>query len=185
MESTSRTHPNLLQSEQGKAMLSAKSYNAGDKTLAMVRAHTKQLCYAYNHCPPADNKLRRRLLKDLLPFAKGLWVEPNFFCDYGVNIITSKQVFINHNVTILDGAKVELGAHVLIGPNCVLATTSHCKDAQERKLGICISRPIILEKHVWLGANVTVLGGVTIGEGAIIGAGVTIKKDVDAYTIIN
>ena len=45
-------------------------------------------------------------------------------------------------------------------------------------------RPIHIENKVWLGANVTILPGVTIGEGAIVAAGAVVTKDVAARTIV-
>jgi acetyltransferase-like isoleucine patch superfamily enzyme len=44
--------------------------------------------------------------------------------------------------------------------------------------------PITIENDVWLGANVTVLPGVTIHEGAIVGAGAVVTKDVPAHTTV-
>ena len=49
----------------------------------------------------------------------------------------------------------------------------------EKRTGM-IFQPIHIEKNVWLGANVTVLPGVTIGEGSIIAAGAVVTKDVPA-----
>jgi acetyltransferase-like isoleucine patch superfamily enzyme len=46
------------------------------------------------------------------------------------------------------------------------------------------AKPIHIGKRVWLGANVTVLQGVTIGENAIVAAGAVVTKDVPANTIV-
>jgi acetyltransferase-like isoleucine patch superfamily enzyme len=181
MSSYSRTQEDLLLlSQQSQKMLAGENYFATDKHLVSVRQQTKQLCFDYNHCAPSDNKKRRSLLKQLLPNAKGVWVEPSFYCDYGVNIYAQHQVFINHNVTILDGAKVTLGEHVLIGPNCVIAASSHPHERALREKGMSVSKAINIGNGAWLGANVTVLGGVTIGEGAIIAAGMVVREDVPA-----
>ncbi|MDE6407021.1 MAG: hypothetical protein K2K48_06295 [Anaeroplasmataceae bacterium] len=44
-------------------------------------------------------------------------------------------------------------------------------------------KPVIIGDKTWLGANVTVLPGVTIGEGAVIGAGSVVTKDIPPYTV--
>lgn len=160
-------------------MLSSEQYRATDKALVAKRKRAKQLCVQYNTCINND-KQQRAFLKELLPNAKGLWIEPNFFCDYGDNIYSDGAAFLNHNVTILDGARVTLGNKVLIGPGCVLAATTHPTDPDLRQQGFCVSKPITIGENAWIGANVTILGGVNIGERAIIGAGVVVKEDIGA-----
>jgi maltose O-acetyltransferase len=49
--------------------------------------------------------------------------------------------------------------------------------------GLLTSAPITLEDHVWLGANVTVVGGVTIGAGSMIAAGSVVTRDVPAGVV--
>ena len=46
------------------------------------------------------------------------------------------------------------------------------------------SRPIVIKDDVWIGMNVIILKGVTIGEGAIVGAGSVVTKDVPAWTVV-
>ena len=180
-----RSHADFLtQSFAAQQMVSHQPYFANDKYLVQVRSQTKSLCFEYNHCEPSNTKLKGDTLKRLLPHAKGIRIEANFFCDYGVNIKAQSGVFLNHNVTILDGAEICLGENVLIGPNTVLAATKHAKDVDKRRAGECLSRPITIEQDAWLGANVTVLGGVTIGQGAIIGAGVVVKANVEPFSVI-
>lgn len=185
MQMSDRIKPDwLLVSEQGQKMMAGEVYFSSEKHLSGIRMQTKQLCFDYNHCSPADHKQKRLLLKQLLPNAKGIWIEPTFYCDYGLNIYAQNQVFINHNVTILDGAKITLGDNVLIGPNCVLSATSHPSDLEQRTKGKCVSLAINIGNGAWLGANVTVLAGVNIGAGAIIGAGVVVRKDVPEHTVL-
>ena len=47
-----------------------------------------------------------------------------------------------------------------------------------------VSKPIIVESKVWIGFNVTILKGVTIGEGAVIGAQSVVTKDVEPWTVV-
>ena len=106
-----------------------------------------------------------------------------FFCDYGYNIEMGHHLFVNHNCVILDCAKVIFKDHVLIGPNCCFATAGHALDAEQRKAGIEFAKPIVVGNNVWLGANVTVLPGVTIGDNTVIGAGSVVSKDIPANVI--
>ena len=45
-------------------------------------------------------------------------------------------------------------------------------------------KPVTIKNDVWIGANTTILGGVTIGKGVIVGAGAVVTKDVPDYTIV-
>jgi acetyltransferase-like isoleucine patch superfamily enzyme len=44
--------------------------------------------------------------------------------------------------------------------------------------------PVVLGRNVWLGANVTVLPGVTIGDDAVVGAGSVVTRNVPARTVV-
>lgn len=92
-----------------------------------------------------------------------------------------KNVFINAGCKFQDQGGIYIEDGVLIGHNAVLATINHMEDS-EKRAGM-IFQPIHIEKNVWLGANVTVLPGVTIGEGSIIAAGAVVTKDVSANMI--
>ncbi|GGG33574.1 DapH/DapD/GlmU-related protein [Hymenobacter glacieicola] len=63
-----------------------------------------------------------------------------------------------------------------------LITPTHPTEPGQRRS--TISRPIILKRGAWIGANVTVMPGVTIGENAIVGAGAVVTKDVPANSIV-
>ena len=70
----------------------------------------------------------------------------------------------------------------LIGHNATLCTLNHLPDPAQRA-GM-IAKPIHIGKKVWLGANVTILQGVTIGDNAIVAAGAVVTKDVPANAIV-
>lgn len=101
-----------------------------------------------------------------------------FRCDLGFNIHLGKDVLINYNCTFIDTASITIGDHTKIGPDCHLVTAVHPKDPVERRTHIVRGEPIKVGDDCWLGANVTVLPGVTIGDRCIIGAGSVVTKDV-------
>jgi acetyltransferase-like isoleucine patch superfamily enzyme len=160
---------------QLEKMLAGEWYFASDKALVAQRMAAKSLCAQYNQLSPESIAARKQMLKRLLPNVKGAWIEPHFYCDYGVNIYAPFGFFFNHNVTILDGADICFGRNVLVGPNTVIAATSHHMDRIERARGLCRSKPITIGNDVWIGANVTILGGVCIADGEIIPAGSVLR----------
>lgn len=137
------------------------------------------LCYEFNQCRPSDTKKQKELLTKILGSMKeNPVITAPFYCDYGFNISIGKNFYTNHNVTILDGAKVTFGDNVFIAPNCVFSTAGHAIDSEQRSRGLEIALPITVGDNVWIGTNVSVLPGVTIGNNTIIGAGSVVNKNI-------
>ena len=90
---------------------------------------------------------------------------------------------MNYNCVILDTSPVNIGEGVFIAPGVVLACAGHAIDPEQRASGIGSSAPITIEDEVWIGANATVIGGVTIGKGSIIGAGSVVTRDIPGGVI--
>lgn len=107
---------------------------------------------------------------------------PPFFTDCGKNIKIGKRVFINSGCKFQDQGGITIGDDVLIGHNCVIATLNHVMDPERR--ADMIPAPVTIGDKVWIGANATILQGVTIGEGAIIAAGAVVNKDVPPRTVV-
>ena len=150
-----------------------------DKKIVEERTRCADLCYEFNLCRPSDTAKQQELLNRMLGSIKGNPViTAPFYCDYGFNITIGENFYTNHNVTILDGAKVTFGDNVFIAPNCVFSTAGHAIDSEQRAKGLEIARPITVGNNVWIGANVSVLPGVTIGSSSIIGAGSVVNKDI-------
>ncbi|MFR1661192.1 DapH/DapD/GlmU-related protein [Gallintestinimicrobium sp.] len=89
-----------------------------------------------------------------------------------------ENFYTNHNVTIPDGAKVTFGDNVFIAPNCVFSTAGHAIDSEQRGCGLEIALPITIGDNVWIGTNVSVLPGVTVGSYTIIGAGSVVNRNI-------
>lgn len=144
----------------------------------------KDLCLEYNGLKNSDPEGRRQLLKRILGSTKeNLCIEPSFWCDYGYNIEVGDNFYANHNLVILDCAKVKFGDNVFIGPNCSFYTAGHPLDVKQRNAGLEYAHPITVGDNVWLGGNVVVLPGVTIGNNTVIGAGSIVTKDIPENVI--
>lgn len=171
-------------SEKDK-MLAGELYDANyDKELIKDRYKAKDICFKYNNLKPSDFENKDRIIKKL--FAKTgeqIIVEQNFWCDYGYNIFVGENFYMNHNCIILDGAKVEFGDNVFIAPNCGFYTAGHPLDYETRNKGLEYAKPIKVGNNVWIGGNVIVLPGVTIGDNTIIGAGSIVTKDIPSNVV--
>ncbi|KOP38857.1 MULTISPECIES: sugar O-acetyltransferase [unclassified Flavobacterium] len=104
------------------------------------------------------------------------------YINYGKHISIGKNVFINFDCTLLALGGITIEDDVLIGPKVSLITESHPLDPEQRK-GL-IGKPIHIKKNAWIGANATILPGVTIGENAVVAAGAVVSKDVPDNTIV-
>lgn len=83
----------------------------------------------------------------------------------------------------MDGGRITIGNHCFIGPNCGMYTAIHAYDFQQRNAGIEKALPIVIGDNCWIGADVKILPGVTIGENTIIGAGSIVTKDIPSNCI--
>lgn len=155
-----------------------------DQELITERLRCKELCHEYNLLSPLQTEKRNEILRRLLrKTGTQFLIEQPFYCDYGYNIEIGENFYANINCVILDEAKVTFGNNVFIAPNCGLYTAGHPFDVEQRKRGLEYARPITIEDNVWIGAQVCILPGVTVGEGCVIGAGSVVTKDIPAHTL--
>ena len=160
-------------------------YNANhDPAIYQALMRCADLCWQFNQCRPSDTGRQQELLHKIIGKIHGeAIVTPPFYCDYGTNIELGDHFYSNRNCIILDGAKVTFGEYVFLGPNCVFATAGHPLDRRQRDLGLEFARPITVGDHVWLGAGVLVLPGVTIGSDSVIAAGRVVNRDIPSGVI--
>lgn len=157
-----------------------KLYNAAkDPQLLSGLMRAKQLCFRFNQTPPINKDQRMAILHQLIGhLGKDPVIEQPFYCDYGYNIEIGDYFYANVNLVILDCAKVRFGDHVFIAPNCGFYTAGHPLDKGLRNSGLEFALPITVGSNVWIGAQVAVLPGVTIGDSSVIGAGSVVNKDI-------
>lgn len=166
-------------------MLNGLLYDANyDKALFDERVKCKSLCFEYNNIYPGDSSVKQEILKKIIgKTGENFIIEPSFWCDYGYNIEIGENFYSNHNLVILDPAKVIFGDNVFIGPNCGFYTEGHPLNPLERNKGLEYAKPIVVGNNVWFGGNIVVLPGVTIGDNCTIGAGSVVTKDIPANSL--
>ncbi len=169
---------------QKERMLQGLPYKAWLDGLEEEREACKQKIYQLNTLPPAERDRIPELLKALFgKTGEEVWLEPPFHCDYGWNIEVGDHFFANYNLTILDVGKVTIGDSVQIAPNVSLFTAGHPVHPDSRNSGYEYGLPITIGNNVWIGGNVVILPGVTVGDNAVIGAGSVVTKDIPANVI--
>lgn len=158
-------------------------YDSRDEGIKIFQDAAKKKCFALNHMEPDDpcrNDIMQSLVSGYNPY---VFIEEGFHCVFGKNIHFQGMAMINCNCTFLDSNIITIGDRTLIGPGCSLICTNHAIDAEERLKGVFHNEGITIGNKVWLGANVTVLPGVKIGDRTVIGAGSVVTKDIPSDVI--
>ncbi|TFC04861.1 sugar O-acetyltransferase [Cryobacterium adonitolivorans] len=158
-------------------------YRSGPE-LAEMTSSTQRTCRQITALYDDDQPAAHALFAGMLGSAgAGADFRPPLYLDYGSRLHVGANTFINADFLTLGGGEISIGANVLVGPSARLYTPSHALDVAERRAGFERVSPITIEDDVWLGGNVVVCPGVTIGAGSIIGAGSVVTKDVPAGVI--
>ena len=153
-----------------------------DENMAL-QARTKELVRTFNTLPAEDMEGREKLLHDIFgEVGEHVWICPPLTAAVGKYVSIGSGTYANMNLTLIDDWKITIGKCVLFGPNVTLCTTGHPIHPDHRMDGM-YSFPITIGDKVWIGANVIVLPGVTIGENSVIGAGSVVTKDIPANVI--
>lgn len=106
----------------------------------------------------------------------------------GRSSVTNKTILgsnVNMNGLIIGGCgEVKIGNNFHSGIDCLFITQNHNYEGNSIPYDSTYTcKDIIIENNVWLGSKVIILGGVSIGEGAIIQAGAVVSKSIPKYAI--
>ncbi|MGF1877477.1 sugar O-acetyltransferase [Photobacterium frigidiphilum] len=158
-------------------MLAGEEFDGGADSIINIRQNASNLLQAINQ--NTDNAQRGELFQQLMGnISASSIVRSPFYCEFGKTISIGEKTFINMNVTMLDGAKITIGNNVLIGPNTQLYCASHDLNYLKRRNWETICGPITIEDDVWIGGNVVINQGVTIGARSVIAANSVVNTDV-------
>lgn len=164
-------------------MLNGKVFDGADAEISAVRDN------AYLLQKQISNSLgfseTQCLIKQLLnSIGEDSIVREPFSCEFGRQITIGNGSFINMGAVMLDGAKITIGNHVMVGPNCQFYTASHEVDYLSRRRWETFCLPITIEDDVWIGGNVVINQGVTIGARSVVAAGSVVNQDVPADSMV-
>ena len=145
----------------------------------MMRART--LCARANATLPDDPGYVKYLEELFGRSLNDVRILTPFECDFGNRVKFGKGVFINHSAILSASGGIEFEDGVMAAPGLRIATINH--DMNHRHT-IYTYGKVTVKKNAWLGMNVTLCPGVTIGRYAVVGAGAVVTKDVPDYAVV-
>ena len=160
-------------------------YCYDDTEVEALKERAIILCREYNAIDDTDYEAQSAFLDKMLG-AKGekVWIGKTFNCDNGKNIFIGNNFTGNYNLTILDIREVWIGDNVMIGPNTLITTVNHPLTPMGRRKHLGIAKPVRIGNDVWIGGNVTILPGITIGNNVVVAAGAVVTKDIPDNSIV-
>jgi UDP-2-acetamido-3-amino-2,3-dideoxy-glucuronate N-acetyltransferase len=106
-------------------------------------------------------------------------------CSFGQNVCVSGGVVVGNNVKVQNNVSIYEGTivedDVFLGPSCVLTNVTNPRSQVLRK---ALYEKTLLRRGATIGANATIVCGITIGRYAFIGAGAVVQKDVQDYALM-
>ena len=173
-----------------KKIFAGQLFCPGDPELRALKRKAHNLNQDYNRLYEDQIEERTAILKELLgSMGEGTFLQGPITFHYGCHTTIGNNVFINFNFTVQDDALVTIGDHCSFGPNVTIVTPVHPMLPDERRelldcdgnrRHMCYAKPVHIGHDCWIGANVVICPGVTVGENCVIGAGSVVTRDIPA-----
>lgn len=160
-------------------------YDVFEQELTDIKDRTYGLVSELSRASHFDMEYVMSLVRKIVAkIGQDSYIVPPFRCDYGDHVFIGNNTYINYNCCFLDSAKVTIGDYVYMGPNCNIFTPCHPIHHELRKEKVTeYALPVTVGSHSWIGGDVVITPGVTIGENCVIGAGSVVTKDIPANSI--
>lgn len=160
-------------------------YDVFEQELTDIKDKTYGLVSELSRASHFDTEYVMSLVRKIVAkIGQDSYIVPPFRCDYGDHVFIGNNTYINYNCCFLDSAKVTIGDYVYMGPNCNIFTPCHPIHHELRKEKVTeYALPVTVGSHSWIGGDVVITPGVTIGENCVIGAGSVVTKDIPDNSI--
>ena len=160
-------------------------YLPGDESLQREQLRCLNRLYEFNQIRPSDLKRKTALLKEMFAeLGEDCYIETPFHANWGGrHVHFGSSIYANFNLTLVDDTPIYVGDFTQFGPNVVLATAGHPIDPELRERYYQYNAPVRIGRNCWLGANVVVVPGVTMGDNVVVGAGSVVTKDLPSNVV--
>ena len=160
------------------------------------KARAAEWMCEYNSIPYSQKSRRYDMLKQYFgSIGSNVSVGKDVIVDFGENIHIGNNVSINYRCILIACNTIEIGDDVLIAPGVQLNTATHPVELNQRLSENwdaasgeyrwqTYAKPIKIGNGCWIGANATILAGVTVGDEAVVAAGAVVTKDVPPRSVV-
>ncbi len=137
-----------------------------------------------------ETKIRRykhQQLKSKLKFCgSGLRFKRNVRIEHPQNVSLGNKVYIGQDVMLDGRGGITIGENTTIGFNVVILSANHDYESNDLpyEYNVYIHKPVVIGCNVWIGGNVLIIPGVSIGDGAIVAAGTVVTTNVEPLAIV-
>lgn len=123
-----------------------------------------------------------------MTISRGVMIRPSSYYggDLGIGLTMGEHSSIGPYGYVGCSGRITIGKNVMFGPKCSLFAENHNFsdiNIDIKSQGVN-QKGITVEDDCWIGSNVIILDGVTIGRGSVIGAGTLVTKDVPAGSVV-
>ena len=168
--------------EELKKQKNGEYYIPGSQDFVKLQDKSRSFMRAFNS--ETDKNKRGEILKKWLKkVGDNCYIEPDFFCDFGCNLMLGNNVYFNTKCIVLDSADVEISDYTMIGSGVQICTPEHPLDIKARRKNLERALPVKIGKDCWIGSGAIILSGITIGDGTTIGAGSVVTKDIPPMSV--
>lgn len=119
-----------------------------------------------------------------LDVADGVVIWPGLILSHRPQLTIEPGVHVGAGTIIAGYGRLTIGRRTAMGPRVTIVTSIHDPKDLTRRAGRVLDRPVVIEEECWIGGDVMIMAGVTIGRGAVVGAKSLVMKDVPPNTVV-
>lgn len=160
-------------------------YLPNDEAIMQQQLECLEKLYEFNQTRPSEQEKREKMLKEMFAeIGEDCYIEPPFHANWGgKHCHFGKLIYANFNLTCVDDTHIYVGDYTMFGPNVTIATAGHPIQPELRQQGYQYNMPVCIGKNCWIGAGVSIVPGITIGDNVVIGAGSVVTKDIPSNVV--
>ena len=166
-------------------MMAGELYDPADEELSSEQMGWLRKLWEFNQLRPDQIEEMRAYMQEVFAeCGENNYIQLPFHANWGGHHVHfGSNIYANFNLTCVDDGHIYVGDWTQFGPNVTIATANHPLNADLRAKALQYNKDVHIGENSWIGADVTILPGVTIGKNVVVGAGSVVTKDIPPFSI--